>query len=87
MVPPGLKIGMDPPRYGPDKDTVQQRPSLYLLLQVYAWIEYQLMIFGIWSKTSFTPRQTNQRKPKIEREETRCVTPHQTSTPKTKPVE
>ena len=81
MVPPGLKIGMDPPRYGPDKDTVQQKPSLYHLLQVSAWMEYQLLTFGIWSKKSFTPRQTNQRKPKIEHEE------HQTSTPKTKPVE
>ena len=29
--------------------TVQQKPSLYLLMQVYAWMEYQLLIFGIWA--------------------------------------
>ena len=51
MVPPGLKIGMVPPRYGPDKDTVQQEPSLYLLLQVYAWMEYQLLILGFGQRS------------------------------------
>ena len=64
MVPPGLKIGVGPPRYGPDKDTVQQKPSIYLLLQVYAWMEYQLLILG-FGQRSFSlldkPIKENQR--------------------------
>ena len=51
-----------------------------LLMQVYARRQYQLLIFGIWSWKSFILLQSNQRKPKIKHEETRRVTPHQTST-------
>ena len=58
--------------------------SLYLLMQVHAWMEYQLLIFGTWLLKSFTLLQPNRTTPKIKREETRHVTPHQTSTPKSK---
>ena len=56
--------------------------NLFHLMQVYACMEYQLLIFGICSLKCFILHQTNQRKPKIKYEETRRVTPHQTSTPK-----
>ena len=35
-------------RNRPRSHTAQQRPSSHLLMQVYAWMEYQLLIFGIW---------------------------------------
>ena len=53
-------------------------------MQVYAWMEYQLLIFRIWSLKCFILHQTNQPSAKVKYEETRCVTPHQASTPKTK---
>ena len=34
-------------RNRPRSHTAQLKPSLYLLMQVYAWMEYQLLIFGI----------------------------------------
>ena len=71
-------------RNRPRSHTAQQKPSSYLLMRVYAWTEYQLLIFGIWFLKSSTLLQPNQRKPKIKHEETRRVTPNQTSTPQTK---
>ena len=91
--------------------TVQQKLKLFLSIQVYAWMEFPLLIFGIWLKKCFILHQTNSTTPKIrshretcrgtlhmkktksnqarlsgsECEETRRVTPHQTSTPKTEP--
>ena len=52
-----------------------------LLTQVYAWMGFPLLIFGIWLlKCSILPL-TNWRNPKEKYRETCCVTPHQTSTP------
>ena len=65
--------------------TVQRKLRLFLLMQVYAWMGVQHLIFGLWLwKCSILP-QTNQRNPKIEYRETCCVTLHQTSTLLTKP--
>ena len=54
-------------------------------MQVYAWIESQLLIFMIRLQKCFILPETNSTTPKIKYEETRCVTPRQTSTPKSKP--
>ena len=35
-------------RTRPRSHTAQQKPSSYLLMQVYTWMEYLLLIFGIW---------------------------------------
>ena len=59
--------------------TVLRNQKVCLLMQVYAWMVLQLLIFGYWS-VSFFPH-TNQRKPNVKYEETRRVTRHQTSTP------
>ena len=64
--------------------TVLQKLKFFPSMQVYA-MEFQLLIFGIWSWRCLILLQTNSTTPKIEYEETRRVTPHQTSTPKTKP--
>ena len=66
-----------------NKLDVQEKDENFLLMQVYAWMEYQLLIFGIWLLKCFILHETNQRKPKIKYWEARRVTPHQTSTPKT----
>ena len=47
----------------------------------YAWMELQLLIFGIWSWKCSTLHQTNSTTPKIKCRETCRVTPHQRSTP------
>ena len=67
-------------RNRPRSQTVQLKPRSSLLMQVYTRRRYQLLIFGIWSWKSFILLQSDQRKPKIKHEETRRVTPHQTST-------
>ena len=51
----------------------------------YEWMEFQLLIFGDWIKKCFILLRTNPTTPTIKYQETRRVTPHQTSTPKTKP--
>ena len=51
----------------------------------FGWMEFQLLIFGICSEKCFILHQTNSTTPKIKYEETRRVTQHQASTPKTKP--
>ena len=61
---------------------VQQKLKLFILMQDYVWMEFQLFIFGIWLLKCFI--QINQRKSKIKDDETHRVTQHQTSTPKTK---
>ena len=72
-------------RNRPRSHTAQKQLSEYLLMQVHAWTEFSRLIFGIWLLKSFTLLQLNQRKPKIKHEETRCATPHQTSTPPSRP--
>ena len=57
-------------RNKPQFHTVLQKLKSFLLMQVYAWMGFQLLIFGIWLKKGFN----------IKYEETRRVTPHQTST-------
>ena len=54
-------------------------------MQVYAWMESQLSIFGIWWKKCYILPRTNPTTRKIKYEETRRVTPHRTSIHKTKP--
>ena len=47
---------------------------------------FQLLIFGIWLLKCCISPQTNSTTSKIKYEETRRVTPHQISSPKTKPM-
>ena len=65
--------------------TVRRKLRLFLLMQVCAWMGFQLLICGIWLlKCSIFPH-ANQRSPKIEHRETCFVIHHQTSTSKIKP--
>ena len=66
---------------------VLQKLKSFLSMQVYAWMEFQLLIFGIWFFEVFHFHQTNSTTPKIKYEETRRVTRDQTSTPKIKPTQ
>ena len=59
--------------------------KLFLSIQVHAWMDTQLLIFGTWLLKCFILHQTNSTTPKIKYEETRRVTPHPTSTPKNQP--
>ena len=43
----------------------QQKPSSYLLIQVYACLGSRLSIFGIWPQKSFIPHQTKPTKPNM----------------------
>ena len=52
-------------------DTVQQKPSFSLLMQFHAWMEYQLLIFGIWLKKYFIPYRTEQMDPRESHGEVR----------------
>ena len=59
--------------------------KLFLLMLVYAWMEFSLLISGIWSLNCSILLPTNSRSPKREYRETCCVTHHQACTPTSKP--
>ena len=65
--------------------TVQRMLRLFLSMQVYAWMGSLLSIFGIWLLMCSSLHLSYWRNPKEESRETCRVTPHQTSTPMTKP--
>ena len=65
--------------------TVQQNLRLFLLMQVYAWMGFQLLIFRIWLLKCSILTQTNLRNRKEEYRETCCMTVHQTNPPTAKP--
>ena len=65
--------------------TVQRNLKLFLLMLVYAWMEFPLLIFAIWLLKCCILLPTNSRNPKREYRETCCVTHHQASTPISKP--
>ena len=65
--------------------TVQKKLKLFLSMQTHGWNSSSWSLgFGFWSVSFFT-KPSNSTTPKIKYEEIRRVTPHQWSTPKTKP--
>ena len=64
--------------------TVRRNLRLSLLMQVYAWMGFPLLIFGIWLLKCCILLPTKLRNPKIMCRETCCKTYHQENTPRTK---
>ena len=61
--------------------TVRRNLKLFLLMQVYAWMEFPLLISGIWLLKCCILLSTKQRNPKRKCRETCCVRKHQENTP------
>ena len=67
---------------------VPQKLKLFLSMQVHAWMEFPLLIFGVWWSMFFIPYRAEQMDPRESHGEARrqlssqtCMTPSQSSTP------